>query len=95
MPVHVALLRAINVGGTGKLPMADLRAICEGLGFSDVATYIQSGNVLFRSDLKATDAENLLDEKYFNNSYEKAFYSGVQVEPSVRRFGVSATYKFF
>ena len=62
MPVHVALLRAINVGGTGKLPMADLRAICEGLGFSDVATYIQSGNVLFRSDLKATDAENLLDD---------------------------------
>ena len=62
MPVHVALLRAINVGGTGKLPMADLRAICEGLGFSDVATYIQSGNVLFRSDLNATDAESLLDD---------------------------------
>jgi iron complex outermembrane receptor protein len=39
--------------------------------------------------------ENLFDAKYFNNSYEKAFYSGVQVEPSVRRFGISATYKFF
>lgn len=33
MPVHVALLRAVNVGGTGSLPMADLKAICEGLGF--------------------------------------------------------------
>jgi iron complex outermembrane recepter protein len=39
--------------------------------------------------------ENALNEKYFNNSYEKAFYSGVQVEPSVRRFGISGTYKFF
>lgn len=56
MPVHVALLRAINVGGTGKLAMADLRAICEGLGFSDVKTYIQSGNVLFRSDFPAPEA---------------------------------------
>lgn len=56
MPVHVALLRAINVGGTGKLAMADLRAICEALGFSDVKTYIQSGNVLFRSDLPALEA---------------------------------------
>ena len=47
MPVYVALLRAINVGGTGILQMAELRAICEGLGFKDVKTYIQSGNVLF------------------------------------------------
>lgn len=50
MTVFVALLRAVNVGGTGPLPMAELKAICEGLGFSDVKTYIQSGNVLFRSD---------------------------------------------
>jgi uncharacterized protein (DUF1697 family) len=49
MPVYVALLRAVNVGGTGALPMAELRAICERIGFSDVKTYIQSGNVLFRS----------------------------------------------
>lgn len=42
----VALLRAVNVGGR-KLPMADLRALCAGLGWEDVATYIQSGNVVF------------------------------------------------
>jgi uncharacterized protein (DUF1697 family) len=42
----VALLRAVNVGGR-KLPMADLRALCAGLGWKDVATYIQSGNVVF------------------------------------------------
>ncbi|AVA20798.1 MULTISPECIES: DUF1697 domain-containing protein [unclassified Rhizobium] len=50
MPVYVALLRAVNVGGTGALPMADLKALCEETGFTDVKTYIQSGNVLFRSD---------------------------------------------
>lgn len=46
---YVALLRAVNVGGTGKLPMADLRALCEVEGFVDVRTYIASGNVVFRA----------------------------------------------
>jgi uncharacterized protein (DUF1697 family) len=45
----IALLRAVNVGGTGKLPMSELKAMCEELGFSDVRTYIASGNVVFTS----------------------------------------------
>ena len=49
MSSFVALLRAINVGGTGKLPMSDLKEICEGLGFGAVRTYIASGNVVFNS----------------------------------------------
>src|ERR1700716_2143026 len=49
MPSFVALLRAVNVGGTGKLPMSDLKAICEELGFGIVRTYIASGNVVFTS----------------------------------------------
>jgi uncharacterized protein (DUF1697 family) len=49
MTVYVALLRAINVGGTGRLPMKDLAALCSGLGFGTVRTYIQSGNVVFES----------------------------------------------
>lgn len=49
MTVFVALLRAVNVGGTGTLSMADLKALCERIGFTDVSTYIQSGNVLFRA----------------------------------------------
>ena len=61
MRVYVALLRAVNVGGTTSLAMADLKAICEGLGFADVRTYIQSGNVLFRSDLSAAKAAAMLD----------------------------------
>ncbi len=50
MPRHVALLRAINVGDTGKLPMADLRQICAEAGFADVETYIASGNVVFSAE---------------------------------------------
>jgi len=48
--IHVALLRAINVGGTKKLLMADLRAMFEAAGCTDVRTYIQSGNVVFRAE---------------------------------------------
>jgi uncharacterized protein (DUF1697 family) len=47
MPVYIALLRAVNVGGTGLLPMAELRAMCEAEGFAQVQTYIASGNVVF------------------------------------------------
>jgi uncharacterized protein (DUF1697 family) len=49
MTRYVALLRAVNVGGTGMLPMATLRALCGAAGFRDVATYIASGNALFTS----------------------------------------------
>jgi uncharacterized protein (DUF1697 family) len=49
MNSFVALLRAVNVGGTGKLPMSDLKDICEELGFAAVRTYIASGNVVFTS----------------------------------------------
>jgi uncharacterized protein (DUF1697 family) len=61
MPTHVALLRGINVGGGGKIPMADLRKVVAGLGHSDVATYIQTGNIIFTSshDDKAALAAEL------------------------------------
>jgi uncharacterized protein (DUF1697 family) len=57
----VALLCAVNVGGTGRLPMADLRAMCETLGFLDVRTYIASGNVLFSTRLDADGARDALE----------------------------------
>jgi uncharacterized protein (DUF1697 family) len=60
--VFVGLLRAVNVGGTGKLPMADLREICAGLGFTDVRTYIASGNVVFTSDLSAAEVQAALEK---------------------------------
>jgi uncharacterized protein (DUF1697 family) len=55
MHTYAALLRAVNVGGTGKLPMADLRKLLEKLGFRNVATYIQSGNAVF--DASGTAAQ--------------------------------------
>jgi hypothetical protein len=50
MPVFVVLLRAVNVGGTGKLPMGDLKRLCEKAGFQNVRTYIASGNVVAERD---------------------------------------------
>ena len=55
MNAFVALLRAVNVGGTGKLPMVELKAMCEAAGFQSVKTYIASGNVVFQS--KKTEAQ--------------------------------------
>lgn len=49
MRTLVALLRAVNVGGTGTLPMAELRSMAQEAGFTDVRTYIQSGNLIFSS----------------------------------------------
>jgi len=56
----VALLRAVNVGGR-KLPMAELRAHCSDLGWQNVATYIQSGNVVFDADCAPAEAEAALE----------------------------------
>jgi uncharacterized protein (DUF1697 family) len=61
MTHFVALLRAVNVGGTGKLPMAELRAICESLGFADVRTYIASGNVVAERDGAEANAKAALE----------------------------------
>jgi uncharacterized protein (DUF1697 family) len=52
--VMVALLRGINVGGKGSLAMADLRAIATDLGYGQVATYIQSGNLVLSTPHRAT-----------------------------------------
>jgi uncharacterized protein (DUF1697 family) len=61
MQTYIALLRAVNVGGTGKLPMAELRAMCEALGFANVRTYIASGNVVFESALTEAKAKAALE----------------------------------
>jgi uncharacterized protein (DUF1697 family) len=62
MTVFAALLRAVNVGGTGMLPMKDLAALCTKLGFQNVRTYIQSGNVVFASRLSRTRVRESLEK---------------------------------
>jgi uncharacterized protein (DUF1697 family) len=49
MPTYISMLRGINVGGNKRIKMDDLRKSFEGLGFEQVKTYIQSGNVVFRA----------------------------------------------
>ncbi|WP_395612357.1 DUF1697 domain-containing protein [Allosphingosinicella sp.] len=56
----VALLRAVNVGGR-KLPMADFRQHVAGLGWQNVATYIQSGNLVFDADCSVAEAEAAIE----------------------------------
>jgi uncharacterized protein (DUF1697 family) len=63
MPSYIALLRAVNVGGTGKLPMAELKAMCMAEGFGDVQTYIASGNVVFTSKLAAAEVKAALEKR--------------------------------
>jgi uncharacterized protein (DUF1697 family) len=54
MRTYVALLRGINVGGKSSVPMAELRSVLSSTGLEDVTTYIQSGNVVFRSPTTGT-----------------------------------------
>ena len=61
MTSYVALLRAMNVAGTGKLPMAELRRIGEQCGFDNVRTLIASGNLLFDSDLVEEEARTRIE----------------------------------
>jgi len=51
--VWVALLRGVNVGGNRRVPMADLRSVCEEAGFDDVRTLIASGNVVLTSSMRS------------------------------------------
>ena len=55
-----ALLRGVNLGGHNKVPMAELRALCEGLGLARVQTYIASGNVVFASERDEADLRDAI-----------------------------------
>jgi uncharacterized protein (DUF1697 family) len=61
MPVHVALLRGINVGGGNKIGMTELRALAGELGWMGAETYIQSGNLVFEADGERTKLETALE----------------------------------
>jgi uncharacterized protein (DUF1697 family) len=74
---YVALLRAVNVGGTGKLAMSELKAMCEAAGFAKVKTYIASGNVAFQSAEGEAKVKAALEAKL-------AAYAGKPVGVMVR-----------
>jgi len=63
MPAYVALLRAVNVGGTGRLPMSELKAMCVAERFGDVESYIASGNVVFSADRSEAEVKAALEKR--------------------------------
>ncbi len=69
MPVQVAFLRGINVGGNKAVPMARLKALFEALGFAQVKTHLNSGNVVFA----ATEKDRAKLANAIEDSLEKAF----------------------
>ena len=77
MTAYIALLRAVNVGGTGKLPMAELKNICEAAGFTSVKTYIASGNVVFQSTKTEAQVKAALEKAL-------ALYAGKPVGVLIR-----------
>ena len=77
MTSYIALLRAVNVGGTGKLPMTELTAMCQQAGFVKAKTYIASGNVVFQSKLPEAKVKAALETKL-------AIYAGKPVGVAVR-----------
>lgn len=84
MPIFVALLRAVNVGGTGKLPMADLVSMARAAGFQRVRTYIASGNLVFESPGSEKDVKAVLEQSL-------ASYAGKHVGVLVRTAEQMAT----
>jgi uncharacterized protein (DUF1697 family) len=63
MTAYVALVRAVNVSGTGKLPKEELKSMGEACGFNQVRTFINSGNLLFTSELAETAVKKRVEEK--------------------------------
>lgn len=61
MATIVAFLRGINVGGVKRVAMADLRALVENLGYADVRTHLQSGNVVFGADAAPEEAARAIE----------------------------------
>ena len=63
MSKFIALLRAVNVGGTGKLAMADLKSMCAEAGFEEIETYIASGNVVFEAKGTVSRVQSELESR--------------------------------
>ncbi len=77
MTRFVALIRAVNVGGTGRLPMYDLTEICRSAGFSDVRTWLASGNAVFSSTLRPGEIQSELEARLHR-------YAGRKVKAFIR-----------
>lgn len=91
MASFVALLRAVNVGGTGKLAMRDLEAMCRDAGLSHVRTYIASGNVVFTSDAAEHELKAAMEARLLAHAGKRV---GVLVRSAAEMAGVVADNPF-
>jgi uncharacterized protein (DUF1697 family) len=91
MTTFVALLRAVNVGGTGKLPMEDLRALCAKAGFVKVRTFIASGNVIFSCRKSEAQVKAVLEARLEDYAGKKM---GVFVRTAAEMAAISANNPF-
>src|ERR1035438_3790357 len=83
MPAYIVLLRAVNVGGTGKLPMAEFKAMCAAAGFSKIQTFIASGNVVFETKMAPEKIRAALEARLES-------YAGKPVGVVIRTLGEMA-----
>ena len=89
MPIWIALLRGINVGGHKKIKMADLRQLFDSLGLRDTRTVLQSGNAVFH----APETESARLKTLLENGIRDAF--GVDVKVMLRTVGGICRPAFF
>jgi uncharacterized protein (DUF1697 family) len=88
MTAYVGLIRAVNVSGTGKLPKEDLKAIGEACGFDNCRTFINSGNLLFTSDLAEAEIKERMEDKiadYFGRPVPVYVRSAQEMADAVAR----------
>jgi uncharacterized protein (DUF1697 family) len=92
VPRYVALLRSVNVAGHGRLAMQDLRASIEGLGYKNVSTYIQTGNVLFSTGSRSDTAVAMAIEERLAEDFGDAPAVIVRTVTELTRIGASSPY---
>jgi uncharacterized protein (DUF1697 family) len=92
VPRYVALLRSVNVAGHGRLAMDELRASFETLGYSDVTTYIQTGNVLFTAASKSETALASAIEQRLAEDFGDSPAVLLRSVAELRRVGASSPY---
>jgi uncharacterized protein (DUF1697 family) len=89
---YVALLRSVNVAGHGRLSMDELRRSFVSLGYEDVTTYIQTGNVLFRSDARQVPAVVAAVEQQLARDFGRSPAVIVRTVAHLLRVGTSSPF---
>ena len=92
MPRYVALLRSVNIGGYGRIKMNDLRESFNALGYDDVLTYIQSGNVLFSTSSRSEKAIADAIEGQLAEDFGDAPAVLLRTVSELRRIGTASPY---